>query len=86
MPKKQSTAEVIRRWMFLDARLAAGVLRVPEAAATLGVDERTIHRDLDGMERLGYPPECRGPAYGFRWRYPEDQQPMFTASERWAKR
>jgi predicted DNA-binding transcriptional regulator YafY len=55
----------------------------PELAARLGVDTRTVRRDVDSLRALGIPVEAeRGPAGGYRLRPGYRMPPLlFTTGE-----
>lgn len=85
---RQSTTDILRRWMALDRQLCGPGLRLTEFAAQWGVDPKTVRRDLAAFRRLGYaaavkahkprPGDPRGA--NFIWRYGRNQRPMFTAT------
>jgi len=74
---------LLQRWMEMDRDLCCGWLRIPEFAESWEVDPKTIRRDLDLFERMGYPSELRiiKPGVSYCRRYASGQAPMFAASE-----
>jgi hypothetical protein len=79
---RDTNANLLKRWMAIDLRLANGSMRVAEVAEVWMVNRKTIRRDLALFRQLGYRPEpvARKPGVNYVWRYPAGQAPMFTAT------
>jgi predicted DNA-binding transcriptional regulator YafY len=76
-------AKTDRVLQLLEALQDRGAAPGPQLAAHLGVDVRTLRRDVESLRRLGIPIEAeRGPAGGYRLRPGYRMPPlMFTATE-----
>ncbi len=69
----------IKRWMALDAALYLGEVRLATVAKSLGVTERTIRRDLEGLAMLGYKAHKREDDKGrISYRYHHNKRPLFV--------
>jgi hypothetical protein len=81
---RQSAADILQRWMKLDARLndksIGGGLNPAKFALACGVDLKTIRRDLAVFKDLGYVPiqqQWEGDKM-YHYQYQIGQRPMFT--------
>jgi hypothetical protein len=68
--------------MALDSALYCELLEVKPFAKIWKVDRRTIDRDLDMFEELGYKAKKRRRKRCTVWTYPPDQKPMFERTIR----
>ncbi len=66
--------QILRHWKLLQMLQTRGTgLPLREIAAELGVTERTIQRDFEALEEVGFPLEHETDEYGKRyWRLPPD--------------
>jgi len=76
-------AKTDRVLLLLEALQDRGAAPGPQLAEHLGVDVRTLRRDVESLRRLGIPIEAeRGPAGGYRLRPGYRMPPlMFTTTE-----
>jgi hypothetical protein len=79
--KRNQAAKVLRRWMAIDAALAAAKgLHVPTFADTHGVSTTTILRDLKAFCAVGQYVawKRRKGGWEYRWRYRSGVARMFV--------
>jgi hypothetical protein len=84
MPKN-TNADVLRRWMALDAALASAAgLHLPSCARAHGASERTVRRDLEtlGTFRQLIRLVVEGKAADRPWHYAAGERPLFTDTPR----
>jgi hypothetical protein len=93
MSTKKKTAEILKRWLALDAHIHYGDLSIIQFAKRFKVSEKTIRRDIESFKALGwvaYWEKQEGGEYIWRYSYgPENRTPngkplpMFTKNIRW---
>jgi hypothetical protein len=79
-----STLNVLKRWVAMDAALNERGLNVPRFARKWKVSTRTVRRDLKAFKQLGQGMRCVHPrseeVRDYLWKYEVETDPLFVCN------